>query len=125
MTRQMSFSKQENKVLPGFRSKLNNAESTEDVKKFFTYTVMELLDDIFDGEVNVNYEDILLKPEGKSCYLIKDNLLEKEGFQTIWLNSDIKRILTTLAEASINRYRHLETNPEKTKSKIKKGTGQR
>jgi hypothetical protein len=75
MTKQISFSKHENKVLPGFRQKLNN-------------------------------------------------VLEKEGFKAVWDNSDIQRILTNLAETSVNRYRHLETNPAKTKSKIKQSQKQ-
>jgi hypothetical protein len=43
MTKQIFFSKYEQKVLPNFRQKINEAESTEDVKKFFIYTVKELL----------------------------------------------------------------------------------
>lgn len=119
MTKQMSFSKHENKVLPGFRLKLNNAESTEDVKKFFTYTVIELFDDIFDGDIKINFEEVGLRPDKKNGYILKKSLLEKELFKGVWDNSDIQRILTNLAKTSVNRYRHLETNLKKTKSKIR------
>lgn len=119
MTKQISFSKHENEVLHGFRNKMNTAESTEDVKKFFNYTVIKLLNDIFENSVKIDYEDIHLKTDGKKSYLIEDSLLKQERFQNIWNNSDIKRILGTLADISLKRYKHLETNPEKTKLKIK------
>ncbi|MCW8801173.1 MAG: hypothetical protein OQK71_09635 [Desulfobacter sp.] len=122
MTKQISFSKHENEVLHGFRNKMNTAESTEDVKKFFNYTVIKLLNDIFEDRVKIDSEDIRLKTDGKKSYLIEDSLLKQEGFQNIWNNSDIKRILGTFADISLKRYKHLETNPEKTKLKIKNNT---
>ena len=122
MTKQISFSKHENEVLHGFRNKMNTAESTEDVKKFFNYTVIKLLNDIFEDSVKIDSEDIRLKTDGKKSYLIEDSLLKQEGFQNIWNNSDIKRILGTFADISLKRYKHLETNPEKTKLKIKNNT---
>ena len=122
MTKQISFSKHENEVLHGFRNKMNTAESTEDVKKFFNYTVIKLLNDIFEDSVKIDSEDIRLKTDGKESYLIEDSLLKQEHFQNIWNNSDIKRILGTFADISLKRYKHLETNPEKTKLKIKNNT---
>ena len=122
MTKQISFSKHENEVIHGFRNKMNTAESTEDVKKFFNYTVIKLLNDIFEDRVKIDSEDIRLKTDGKKSYLIEDSLLKQEGFQNIWNNSDIKRILGTFADISLKRYKHLETNPEKTKLKIKNNT---
>ena len=119
MTKQISFSKHENEVLHGFRNKMNTAESTEDVKKFFNYTVIKLLNDIFENSVKIDSEDIHLETDGKKSYLIEDSLLKQERFQNIWNNSDIKRILGTFADISLKRYKHLETNPEKTKLKIK------
>ncbi len=35
MSKQISYSKYGNQVLPHFRERLNKAESTEDLKKFF------------------------------------------------------------------------------------------
>ena len=37
MTKQISFTKIENDLLPKFRKAIGAAESTEDVKKFFIY----------------------------------------------------------------------------------------
>jgi len=42
MTKQISFTKQENELLPDYRNKLNQAESVEDVRKFFIYAANEL-----------------------------------------------------------------------------------
>jgi len=46
MTKQLSFTKYEHKILPNFRQKISKAESTEDVKKFFVYTAKELFENI-------------------------------------------------------------------------------
>ncbi len=119
MTKQISFSKHENEVLHGFRNKMNTAESTEDVKKFFNYTVIKLLNDIFEDSVKIDYEDIRLKTDGKKSYYRVEKGTRQERFQSIWNNSDIKRILGTFADISLKRYKHLQTNPEKTKLKIK------
>jgi hypothetical protein len=66
----------------------------------------------------------LKRPDGTTAAERFFEILEKEGFKAVWDNSDIQRILTNLAETSVNRYRHLETNPEKTKSKIKQSQKQ-
>ena len=42
MARQLSFSKYEQELRPELRQNLNIAESTEDVKKFFVYTIQKL-----------------------------------------------------------------------------------
>ena len=43
MTKQISFSKYKQKVLPKFRKKINEAESTEDVKKLLVSILSENL----------------------------------------------------------------------------------
>jgi hypothetical protein len=55
-----SFTRHEREILPGFRQRINKAESTEDVKKFFVYTVKELCENIFEGEMDFRYEDFKL-----------------------------------------------------------------
>ena len=47
MVRQLSYTKYENEILPELRQKLNQAESTEDVKKFFTQTIRVLFEKIY------------------------------------------------------------------------------
>jgi len=44
-------------ALHRFRQKINEAESTEDVKKFFIYTVKELLESILPEKFGFGYED--------------------------------------------------------------------
>ena len=42
MSKRLSYTKYEQELLPDFRAKINRAESTEDVKKFFVRTIQEL-----------------------------------------------------------------------------------
>lgn len=119
MTRQLSFSKYENRALPSFREKTNQAESTEDVKKFFRYTTCELLGNIFEGKITFNQNDIVLRQDEEPFYTVSDRLKQLDEFTTIWDSSDLPRVTGRLAKTAMNRYRHLEKNPEKTKAKIR------
>ena len=49
MARQLSFSKYEQELRPELRQNLNIAESTEDVKKFFVYTIQKLFGKVLEG----------------------------------------------------------------------------
>ena len=119
MTRQISFTKYEHKVLPNFRQNINKAESTEDVKKFFVYTVLELMDNVFSGEIKLQYDDCSLKTDQAPFYSLSERVLSSEAFQPVWDESDLGRVLSRLAETATHRYRHLRKNPEKTDSKIR------
>ncbi|MBS3733150.1 MAG: hypothetical protein KGY42_09600 [Desulfobacterales bacterium] len=120
MTRQTSFTKHERKVLPDFRQKINNSESTEDVKKFFSYTVTSLLKEILPEDVTPEFEDIRLAPGSSPPYRVSDRLMETPEFSRTWQNSDLSKMLERLAETALNRYRRLEKHPEKTDSKIQR-----
>ncbi len=120
MSRQASFTKQERKVLPDFRKKINNAESTEDVKKFFTYTVGSLFTDIFNEKMDVEQGDIRLAPDMNPPYRLSDRLLKLPSIARVWRDSDLENVLGRMAEAAANRYRRLDKHPEKTDSKIQR-----
>ena len=119
MTKQLSFSGIERKILPQYRAKLNKAESTEDVKKMFVQIVKELLNKILDGEIKVASEDIMLLPESESNYQIDERLRVEAPLKTYWSESDLPHVIHRLAESAIGRYRHLEKHPEKTEAKIR------
>ncbi|MBS3809710.1 MAG: hypothetical protein KGY38_06115 [Desulfobacterales bacterium] len=120
MSKQTSFTKHERKLLPDFRKKINNSESTEDVKKFFSYTVTSLFKDIMPEEVEVEFDDIRLTPESNPPYKVSRRLLAVPAFSSIWQDSDLSNVLDRFAEAALNRYRRLEKHPEKTDSKIQR-----
>ena len=46
MTKRLSFVKYEQELRPTLRERINSAESTEDVKKFFAHAVLELLEEV-------------------------------------------------------------------------------
>jgi len=119
MAKQMSFSKYGNQVMPHFRERLSKAESTEDLKKFFVYTSRELLERIFAGELEIDYEDIALNPKDSPHFILSDKLREDPRFTASWRDSDLKNILADLAGTVMKHYIHLEKNPEKTEAKIR------
>ena len=118
MARQLSFSKYEQELRPELRQNLNIAESTEDVKKFFVYTIQKLFGKVLEGKEAFAYEDIRLDPQEQSGFIISDRLLSDPEFTAVWVNSDLYNIVKRLADAASNRHKHLEKNPAKTEAKI-------
>jgi hypothetical protein len=114
-----SFTKHEHKIIHHYRDQLNHAESVEDVRKFFVYAVRELCGLVFEDRVNVDYEDVQLKPQSASGFSISSRLKNRAAFRGVWGSSDLKHIIGRLAESARHRFRHLETSPEKTRLKIK------
>lgn len=120
MPKQLSFSKYEHHILPGYREKMNHTESTEDVKKFFHYTVKELFDEIFEGKIELDYNDVDLLPEDEPYYSFSKQLLRTSDFKDVWHDSDLPRIIGRLAEIAQQHYTHLsKKHPDKTESKIR------
>ena len=118
MARQLSFSKYEQELRPELRQNMNIAESTEDVKKFFVYTIQKLFGRVLEGKEAFTYEDIRLEPQEQSGFIISDKLLENPDFAAVWINSDLSNIVKRLAGAAGNRHKHLQKNPAKTEAKI-------
>lgn len=119
MTRQLSFSGYERKILPQFREKMNKAESTEDVKKVFIHTVEELLDGVFDGTVKMEDEDLMLLPDSKPYFQMSDRLRGEDHLKFYWTDSDLHHVIYRMAKSAAKRYKHLEKHPEKTEIKIR------
>lgn len=119
MTRQQSFSKAENTLLPKFRKMINGAESTEDVKKFFVYCMQDLFNQAFGGRMELQFEDVRLQPEGEPPFALEDRILTRAEVDEIWNTSDLPQIMLRFAEIATHRYRHLAKNPEKTEAKFR------
>ena len=119
MSRQISFSKHGNKVLPHYRERISKAESTEDLKKFFVYTSRELFGEVFCGKIEIDYDDIALTPKDPPFYTLSDKLMADPNFTDCWRDSDLRKIVGDLAGTAMKRYIHLEKNPAKSQSKIR------
>ncbi len=119
MTRQLSYTKFENRVLPNFREMVNKAESTEDLRKFFVYSTKELLDSIFEGTIDFSYEDFALNLEKEPYYRLSDRLRSSETFNNVWKESDLPRVVCRLAESAVRHYKRLQRKPDKCETKIR------
>jgi hypothetical protein len=106
-------------VLPRFRQKINDAESTEDIKKAFISSVIDFLENAFREDFTVGYEDVNFRPYEEPYFSLSQRLLEDDKIRPIWRNSDLKQIIERLAESAMNHYKHLEKNREKTNAKIR------
>ncbi len=119
MAKIKSFTNIEHELLPDFRKNMGLSESTEDVRKFFFYTVRDLFEQILEGSVHPEYEDITLVPDQEPPFILSDRLKENEKLKELWDSSDLLHIINRFAEAAVNHYRHLEKHPEKTEAKIR------
>lgn len=119
MSKQVSFSKFEQNLLPNFRQKISSAESTEDVKKFFVQTIKKLFEDIFEGKMVVTYEDVKLQPDHHMYYTFSDRIHSSKIFHSVSNKSDLVHVVYRFAEPAVHRYKHLAKSPEKTESKIR------
>jgi len=119
MAKRLSFSKNEQDILPEFRQRINLAESTEDVKKFFVYTVTELFNHVFAGDIDFVYEDIELQFSEEPYFSVSDRLLSQNNFSSIWDCSDLPNVVARFARTAIKRCKRLEKHPEKTDAKIR------
>ena len=119
MTQQQSFSKVENELQHKFRKMVNKAESTEDVKKFFTYSMLELFSQVGAGRLALQYEDIGLMPGSEPPFRISEQVRSREEFAQIWNASDLSPIVSRFAGLALNHYKHLAKNPKKTETKMR------
>ena len=120
MTTQFSFSKIENELLPGFRRRIGAAESSEDVKKFYVYTMQDLFRQVFSDNLNLEYGDVSLQPTQDQPFVLSKRIKARADFVVTWKNSDLSHVMTRFSETAIHRYRHLEKNPAKTEAKIRR-----
>lgn len=120
MTKQLSFTKIENDLLPEFRKKIATAESTEDIKKFFVYTMQDLFDRVFDGKIELEFDDISLHSSEDSSYRLHDRIQSMEVFLSACNSSDLSQVISRFADAALKNLKHIEKNPAKTESKIRK-----
>jgi hypothetical protein len=119
MTRQQSFTRAENDLLPKFRKMTNEAESTEEVKTFFAYCIQELFSHAFAGRLELRFEDVELLPDGEPPFMISKQVRSREDFVQVWDASDLPQIVSRFAEFALNHYKHLAKNREKTEAKIR------
>jgi hypothetical protein len=119
MTTQLSYTKVEKKILPKFRKKMNLAESTEDVKKFFSYAMQDLLSQVFTEKYKPSFDDVRLQIDQSQPFFLNDTVRQLEDYALIWNNSDLSVIMSRFANIAAHRYNHLEKKPEKTESKIR------
>ena len=97
MTDFISFSRVEHELAPKLRNSLNHAESSEDAKKFFSYTAQELLGKALGEAVKVHYEDVALSRDGQG-FTVSSRLQADAGYAKVAAGSDLKAILERFAE---------------------------
>ncbi len=119
MIKQQSFTKIENELLPEFRRRIGTAESTEDVKKFYVYTMQDLFNRVFSGKIDLEYGDVVLLPDQAPSFSFNERIQGMEDFTSVWNGSDLPHIVSRFTDSALKHLKHLEKNPAKTESKIR------
>lgn len=119
MSKRMSYSKVEKAILHDFRNKINHAESTEDIKKFFVYIILRLFEEVFDGKITCEFEDISLRPTSEPAYQLHERLVSSGNFKDVWDNSDLPQVVGRFATVASHHHTRLKKNPGKTELKIR------
>jgi len=119
MSKKMSYSKIEKIILHDFRNKVNHAESTEDLKKFFAYTAKDLFNNVFAGGMTFDFDDTSLRPDSVPYFQLHERLLSSNDFNAVWDGSDLPQVMGRLAKVANNHYIRLAKNPAKTEAKIR------
>ena len=120
MATQVSFSKYENDLIHEFRNRINGTESSEDVKKVFDYSMRELFNKVFDGQIKLKREDFIFSHDKDALFEIHERLRETAAFHSAWDNSDLSSIVGRFAQTASHRHIHLEKHREKTNLKIRR-----
>ncbi len=119
MEKQISVVKYENNILPGFRNKINLAESSEDVKNFFIQAIRELLVNLFQDNGYQDFDAIKLSPEKEPFFELNNAMVTSGEFSQMWKNSDLRHVIRRMAETAAHRHGHLKKKPAKTERKIR------
>jgi len=117
MNQQRSFTKIERQLLPAYRSRINTAESTEDIRNFFQRSVIELLTKALPN-YHFGQDDILFDPDEDLGYIFSKRLSNDRQFQDACRDSDLLYIVKRLSGLALRRYAHLKTYPDKTEAKM-------
>jgi len=125
MTRQSSFSKLRKEMMPGFREKMQMAESTEDVKKFYSETMRQLLDRLASHYDPVLPDDVRLSPDSTDGYFINPAIMDRPPLRAAWSESDLPYILDDFTSVALHRHAHLTKGSGKPRRKINRTEGQR
>lgn len=123
MTRQVSFTRLEQALAPGFRERMDKAETVEDVRRFFAETVATLIADALGESASVRNEHVVLCPENETGYELHETVKAGEGFAAMWETSDLSRIIGDFARVAGKRATHLARNPERTEARIRHASG--
>jgi len=119
MDQSISYTKIENEILPKFRKQISEAESAEDLKNCFSYSIQELFRQIFADQIAVGMDDVKLMPDNQPPFEISQQIQAEEAFSSVWNNSDLPHIIGRLSETASHRFLHLAKNLKKTEAKIR------
>ena len=117
MTRQQSFAKIENELLPSFRKRINEAESIEDIRNTFHATIETLFSKTMLGVLG--REQIELLPSGEPAFALAEEVRTRAQVAQVWDASDLSQIIGRFAALASNHYQHLAKKPMKSEAKIR------
>ncbi|MCD4820226.1 MAG: hypothetical protein K8S23_16210 [Candidatus Cloacimonetes bacterium] len=120
MKGKISFSHIEKEYLHEMRNKINNSENKSDLKNHFSFTILNMLEEVFEEkEVELNGDDVLFDPKAEKYFILSSSLKDQVIFQETWKGSDLPNVIGRFAYSTYHRYLHLDKHLEKTERKIR------
>jgi len=101
-------------LTPKFLQSMATSTAPADVRKFFAYTMLELLNTILretNEEFDLFYEDVALAPETVTGYALSTRLAGYPPFATLFNESDLSVSIQHFADLARARYTALATTP--------------
>ena len=101
------------------RNGVKSTEDLSDLRRFFSATVSELLDNACGDDFDIDNEDVAFAPESEGYYKLSPRLRGSAAFLDTWRNSSLPHVVRKAADTTYHRYIHLSKHLEKTEKKIR------
>lgn len=115
MSYEVSFTKTENELTPGFRDRLKGAEGAPDVQRIYAAFVKDMLSGISGVEVLLDEGDVRIDPEVEGGVVLGPGITQNPDFDKFLERSDLPDILRRQGQHAANKITHLRSEREQGK----------
>jgi len=114
-----SLSSELREVSHSFREKISHAEDRVDLMNSFSMAAREVVKKGIKNDADIRIDDITLNFDSPRGFSYSERINSIPEFRNLLNETDIEAQINHLADAAINRCKHLSKHPEKTNLKIR------
>ncbi|MFT4993199.1 MAG: hypothetical protein ACI965_000217 [Paraglaciecola sp.] len=119
MNEQLSYKRYQHSLIHQYRSRLNNAESDQDIKKIYFQIMKDLFVDIFEDDLGLECRHINLLPDTEPFFRLDSKIAEHTRLQVALEHSDLRSILSTFARRACHHLQPMQHHPENTETRTR------